>query len=118
MDCPFGAEEWVCNGLDDLCFQCADVKHANLHPSGDVEGCRECKLTSIQLSPSCRGQARNNIAPEGTAGRNSWERGIVTDDRGIPLRKWENGAPITVKEYADNRSKYEESRRRLASGKV
>lgn len=117
MGCPFGAEEWVCSE-NDPCFQCADAAHRNLHPNGDVEGCRSCKFQSIQIGPSCKGQARNNIAPEGTAGRNSWEKGIVTDNRGLPLRNFQTGAPITVKQYADKRSVYEESRRRLASGKV
>ena len=113
--CPNGAPDWVCNGDDEFCFQCATNFHDFAHPEY-VEGCPTCKFATIQLAPSCRGQARNNVAPEGTAGRNSWEKGIATDARGMPYRDETTGAPITVKRFAENRHRYEEALRRNAAG--
>jgi hypothetical protein len=116
--CPHGSPVWVCDGETEFCFRCASEIHAWEHPDGDVEGCRQCKYATILIAPSCRGSARNNIPPEGTAGRNSWERGIATDARGMPYRDEATGAPITVKRFAENRSRYEEALRRHAAGVI
>ena len=43
--------------------------------------------------------------------KNSWERGIAKDDRGVPLI--DNGNHIPVKKYAANRQKYEARRKEL-----
>lgn len=117
VTCPFDSPEWVCNGRGDLCFRCAANQHDNLHPDHDVDDCLECRLPTLQFSPSCRGQARNNLPPAGTAGQNSWEQGFAMDERGMPFLDG-GGLPIPVKRFAENRSRFEEARRRNSAGVV
>ena len=92
------------------CATCATARHAEEHPDLDVAGCRVCKFSGeIQLSPKATPSVRRTGAPK-TADP-SWERGIVKDKRGMPLLR-SNGTEIGVKDYAENRSKYEAARRR------
>lgn len=113
--CPFGSYDWVCNEVE-RCFRCSDVDHANRHPMGDQPDCPECKLSTLQFSPTIRGQARNQIPPKGTDGRNSWENGFAIDHRGIPFRDGNTGAMIPVKKFAEKRSAYQESMRANKNG--
>jgi hypothetical protein len=113
--CFHGSPDWVCNGDDELCFACETEMHDRFHPE-PVDGCRECKFRTIQVHSSCRGSARNSIPPEGTADRNSWERGLALDARGMPYRDAASGALITVKRFAENRHRYEDALRRNAAG--
>lgn len=113
--CPFGAEHWVCNGVEQ-CFNCATIEHSNRHPDGDVDGCRTCKLATLQVSPSVRGVSRNQVAP--TAGSNSWEKGVALDHRGIPFRDFKTGNPIPLKRFTERRSKYEEGLRAVHNGAI
>lgn len=78
----------------------------------DGDSCFPCKLTGIQLSPAATPTRRNSKPPTVNESANAWERGIVRDERGMPLLG-PNGE-VGVKEYANNRSKYEEAERRLA----
>ena len=109
--CPHGAYDWVCNDRD-RCFQCAEDEHANLHPFMDDEDCPTCRMRSVQLNPrTCGPTSRNSVAPRGTDGQNSWEKGVATDHRGIPYRD-QNGAQIPLKRFAEKRQVYEEAIRR------
>ncbi len=60
--------------------------------------CFRHKLRSIQFTPSCTPTRRNTIPPR--TPQNSWERGVATDDRGMPLLD-KNLSPIGLKEAAD-----------------
>jgi hypothetical protein len=66
--------------------------------------CFRHKLRSIQFTPSCTPTRRNTIPPR--TPQNSWERGVATDNRGMPLLD-SNMEPIGLKELANNRSTIE-----------
>jgi hypothetical protein len=66
--------------------------------------CFRHKLRSIQFSPACTPTRRNTIPPR--TPQNSWERGVATDSRGMPLLD-SNCQPIGLKELANNRSTIE-----------
>jgi hypothetical protein len=83
-----------------------------------VDGCFGCKTRSVTISTRVglidhqTGFSKRESAPSGGS-RNSWERGRVTDERGVPLLD-EHG-PISVKRYGENRRRFEEERQRLGS---
>lgn len=79
---------------------------------GQHEDCFGCKIVGIQLSPAATPTRRNSKPPTVNESANAWERGIVKDERGMPLLG-PNGE-VGVKEYANNRSKYREMERQLA----
>lgn len=72
--------------------------------------CFRCKLRSIQISPSAMPSRRNKIAPRG--GGNSWEKGVPTNSRGMPILDPKTGAPMGQARYAEMRSTVEEGRRK------
>lgn len=111
--CVLGENEWCTAG--DPCFTCAETAHQALHPNGDVDGCVQCHHQSIQLSPAATPTSRNSIAP--AKPRNSWEKGQALDRRGIPYVN-KDGTPIGVKDFANNRSRYEETLRQQHAGVV
>lgn len=71
------------------------------------------KIKSIQFSPAATPSRRNSIPPKVNKDSNSWERGIVRDDRGMPLLD-ENLQPVGMKEYVNNKHKYEEGKKETA----
>lgn len=102
-----------CPHNDDYeCFSCADARHLAEHPEF-VEGCRECKFATIQVSPAVRTTKRYAPSTAFTP-MNSWERGIAKDERGLPLLDG-NLQPIPVKRYAEKRHEYEARRHELAT---
>lgn len=93
------------------CFDCAEARHARLHPE-PVDDCFACKVGTIQISQHVKAKKAGGTPPAGNT--NAWERGIAVDHRGVPLL----GAdlePIGIKRYAENRRKLEAERRRLAT---
>lgn len=109
--CVLGANEWCT--ASSPCFSCEDAAHTAAHPDL-VDGCLTCQLRSVQLSPSCTPSKPRRLQQPGSHQRNSWERGIATDSRGMPLL--DGGiAPISVKKYGENRRKYESARHQLAN---
>lgn len=62
-----------------------------------VEGCFACKLGSLQFSPAATPTRRKDVGKPREP-KNSWERGIAKDERGvpyldarlqeIPIKKW------------------------------
>jgi hypothetical protein len=97
------------------CFTCADARHAVEHPY-PVDGCRECKYATILISPAVRASSRDSRThhpPTAFTPKNSWERGIATDGRGVPLLDADL-SPIPIKRYAERRHVYEARRRELA----
>lgn len=73
------------------------------------------KARSISVSPAATPNRRNNVPSK--RGNNSWERGVATDARGMPIRK-ANGDVIPVKEYASNRGRYDQLLKEARSGQV
>jgi hypothetical protein len=93
------------------CFDCATERHDVEHPE-PVDGCRECKFRgTIQISPRAT-PTKTRSKAEPRRPDPAWERGVATDERGVPLLD-EKGGQIGVKQYAENRHKYDEMRRRL-----
>lgn len=92
------------------CFACTNARHAAAHPVR-VVGCGICRLShgTIQLSPKATPSKRSPTPPRQPS--NSWERGVATDSRGMPL--YEDGRPVSVKQYAERRHEIEAKRRRL-----
>lgn len=84
-------------------------KHFGQH--GD--DCFGCKIQTVGLDPSAVPTRRNTVAPTVSAGANSWERGIVRDERGMPLL--DKDGVIGVKQYAENRGRYEAAEKKLAA---
>jgi hypothetical protein len=82
--------------------------HDEAHPL-DVDGCRTCKYRTIRLSNTCTPSKSPSLAAPKRE-RPSWESGIATDHRGVPYL--DQGRTIGVKQFAENRSKYEEAIRR------
>lgn len=74
------------------------------------ESCFGCKLATIQWSPAATPSRRNTVPPKPP--QNHWEKGIVRDDRGMPLLN-EKGSEIGLHELASNRSKIETALRDL-----
>lgn len=90
---------------------CFEEQHRVDHPQ-PVDDCLACKLDTLIVHQSVPGQKAGGPPPAGN--RNSWERGIATDHRGVPFLDGQ-GEVIGVKQYADGRSRFEAERRRLAS---
>jgi hypothetical protein len=57
----------------------------------------------------------NKVAPRGTDGRKSWEKGVALDHRGIPYLD-QNGAQIPIKKFAEKRKVFEAAIRRNRNG--
>lgn len=83
------------------------------HQGQHGEGCFGCKVHSVQVSPSAMPSRRNTIPP--ARPMNSWERGVVRDDRGLPVRR-ANGDLIPVHEYASERRKIDADLRAVKQG--
>lgn len=112
--CPYGGPADVCNDVD-RCFRCDDDEH-EATCSGDDPECRTCKLRSLQVSPAIGMASRGRkCGPLGFKANNSWERGIVTDDRGMPLLHPDTGDVIGTKQYSEERHRLEAARRTLAN---
>lgn len=97
---------------DFACFDCETLAHDVEHPQF-VDGCRTCKFRTIQISPAVRTTRRYAPSTAFTP-KNSWERGIATDERGVPLLDG-NLQPIPIKRYAEKRHEYEARRKELAT---
>ncbi len=78
---------------------------------GQHEDCFGCKVHSIQVNPYAMPSRLHPSNPPAKP-KNSWEKGIPTDSRGMPFLN-KNGQIMGQKEYAANRHSIEETRRRL-----
>lgn len=83
-----------------------DTDGTSNHP----EDCFHCKIKSIQFGPSATPSRRRNNQPVKKTG-NSWEKGIVTDDRGMPYLNPGTVEPMPIKTFVENRRKIEENKR-------
>lgn len=78
----------------------------------DLPGCDcfGCHIRGVQFSPACTPTRRNTIPPR--TPNNSWERGVPTDNRGMPYLD-SNLNEIGQKTFAANRSTIETKVREL-----
>lgn len=77
----------------------------------DTSVCFKHKLRSIQIAPSAMPSRRNSVAPRSLGEGNSWEKGIATDERGMPLIG-KNGY-IGLKELQNRRHEIETQLREM-----
>lgn len=103
-----------------VCESCGDFEAwESIHVDSSYAPCPACQglAQKVFVSPHIAAAAlpnRKRVSAPPAGNHNSWEAGRVTDHRGQPMLG-EKGTPITTKEYAENRSKYEERRRFLRS---
>jgi hypothetical protein len=92
------------------CIGCTTVRHAEAHPT-PLEGCGICRFSNgtIQISPKATPSKRSPTPPRKP--NNSWEKGLATDERGMPL--YMGGKPLGVKEAAERRHEIKAARHRL-----
>lgn len=88
-----------------------DPRHPR-HDGSHGPDCFGCRIKSVQVSPAATPSRRNNVEP--SKGNNSWEKGILRDERGIPIRR--GGKVIGLKEAAGQRHKIEAELRALRQG--
>lgn len=82
----------------------------------DCPPCFVVKLRSLQVTPSASPAARRHGAPRTELG-NAWERGPVTDHRGVQILK-PDGNPLTRKELANRPAHYRGQFRQAAALKA
>lgn len=79
-----------------------------MHENCDCFGCR---IRTINFAPSAMPSRMNKTAPRKPDP--AWERGIATDERGMPYLKANSTTPMGVKEAAEKRHEIESRRRAL-----
>lgn len=85
--------------------------------------CFSCKLkywreeNGLQVDTRATPSRRNNVPPPTRESANNWEKGIVTDHRGMPYIR-ADGNPLGVKEMANKRSHYEGLIRQNKNGQI
>ena len=87
------------------------------HDGSHGPDCFGCKIKSIQFGPSATPTRRTPAgkAPAAPAeSNNSWEKGIIRDERGLPIRR--GGKVIGVKEYERDRRSIDAGIRALKQG--
>lgn len=99
------------HNTDFECAWCAEVRHDLEHPER-VEGCRVCKFKGIYVSPRVGMDARGRRVGQPRETKNSWERGIARDERGMPLLK-PDGSYLGVKEHGEKRRHYDAALKEL-----
>jgi hypothetical protein len=75
------------------------------------EDCFHCKIKTIQVSPKATPNRRRKSQPTKKSG-NSWEKGIVRDERGMPYLNPGTVEPMPIKTYVENRHVIEENKRK------
>ena len=109
---PFVEASRCTHNTEYECASCATRRHDLEHPD-DVDGCRVCFFRGeIYIAPSALGSRAKRFGPVDREPKNSWEKGIAKDERGMPLLK-ADGSYIGIKEYGENRRRYEAARDRL-----
>lgn len=84
---------------------------ATTDPHNQECSCFKCKIKTIQVSPSATPSRTRKPQSEKKSG-NSWEKGIVKDERGMPYLNPGTLEPMPIKTYVENRHKIEESKRK------
>lgn len=74
--------------------------------------CFTCKIKTVQVSPKAT-PSRRKANQKPNLGNNFWEKGIVTDGRGMPHLNPGSLEPMPIKTYVENRSKIEEGKRKM-----
>lgn len=94
-----------------------EARHHAEHPE-PVAGCLACKLDTVQLDARIHARRSTRYVPPRKAD-NPWERGVAGEHRvDGSFMPYVNPdlAPVSVKQFADNRSRNEETIRRTRAG--
>lgn len=83
------------------------------HDGTHGDDCFGCRIKSIQFSSSCTPSRTPSQTPPASP-HNNWEKGIVKDERGLPVRR--GGKVIGLKEYADNKRSIDQEIRAVKQG--
>lgn len=99
------------------CCECGPIEVWQSIFDDRLEDCPDCgkRVWKVMVPPRISRDALPNKTPSRTPPRtpdNAWERGIARDHRGMPYLN-EKGSEIGVKEFAQNRGKYEARIREL-----
>jgi len=87
----------------------------HVHSADGPEDCYGCRLKSLAIGlPKDFSSRTRSKAPPRTP-RNSWEKGIARDERGMPIIR-PDLSEVSVKQYAQERHSIEENRRRAQQG--
>lgn len=84
----------------------SDTAETSDHPAD----CFHCKIKTIQVSPQATPSRTRASQPVKKTG-NSWEKGIVRDERGMPYLNPGTVEPMPIKTFVENRRKIEENKR-------
>jgi hypothetical protein len=68
---------------------------------------------NLNISPAATPSRRNNKPTQAFTPKNSWERGIAKDERGMPYLRPEDLQPMGVHEFASRRHEFDEGRKKL-----
>ena len=85
---------------------------------GQHEDCFGCKVQTVQVSPAATPTRTGAYRKPARTPDNSWEKGIPTDNRGMPTLLPGTFDPAGEKFVAQNRRLIEESRRRFRQGAI
>lgn len=94
-----------------------EARHRAEHPD-PVDGCFACKLDTVSVDARMHARRTTRYVPPRKAD-NPWERGVAGEHRVdgsfMPYID-QDYAPIGVKKFAENRSRYETTIRRNKAG--
>jgi hypothetical protein len=110
---PFVEAEHCDHNPDFECAWCATLRHDTEHLD-PVGGCRICKFKGLRISPRVGMESRGRRVGQPRETKNSWERGIARDERGMPLLK-PDGSYLGIKEYGEKRHSVDAALRSLRS---
>lgn len=80
---------------------------------GDGTTCWGCETRAKGIQYTTPEHRRNNLPPATPS--NSWEKGVLRDERGLPILR--GGKVIPIKQAAEQRHKIEAELRALRSGR-
>lgn len=83
------------------------------HDGRHGDDCFGCRIKHVQFGGSCF-PSRNPSATPPDRSRNNWEKGVLRDERGIPVTR--GGKLVGIKEYAENKRKIDQELRAVKQG--
>lgn len=84
-----------------------------VHDGSHGDDCFGCRIQTIQVAPSVT-PTRSPRHGQPRDPHNSWERGILRDERGMAVLQ--GGKEIGLKQYADNRHQIDRQLKALKQG--
>lgn len=84
------------------------------HDGSHGDDCFGCRIQGVQFDPRATPSRRNDVEPK-RKDSNAYERGIMRDHRGLPIRI--GGEVVGIKQYQNNRRKIDAGIRDLRAGR-